>query len=473
MTSQIILLYLFKMTIVSGIFFGYYWFSLRDKKFHHYNRFYLLSASFLSIVIPFLQLNWFTIQQTKTSNTNYLLQYVTQSRQIVAQSPTIFTLLNLSVLILMIGAVILFVKIGYNLNKLNYIKQNGEVTSMDGFDFINTEVEEAPFSFLNNLFWKKSISLEETRGQQIFKHELTHIQEKHTWDRLYCQLVACLFWMNPFNWLIQKELETIHEFIADEAAVGLNNTAAFAQMLLETHYGHHFLNPTHTFFYSSIKRRLAMLSDVQHSKFSYLRKLMGVPVLLFVLILFAVKFNAEARVKSNIQKLDKVLLVTTSLDTIPKVDVSKSKIITSKKTSKNIFIQPKEARLAISDSAFVTLDMVNKIDPNRIKVLNILDTKQATEKYGTNAKYGAIELVIQPEIKQVVLMRRPVDRQIIYKVQPLYVLNGVAIESVQFDSLQPSDIKAIQIRKDEEVKQMFGEKGKNGVIFITTKGSNF
>ena len=43
------------------------------------------------------------------------------------------------------------------------------------------------------------------------------------------------------------------------------------------------------------------------------------------------------------------------------------------------------------------------------------------------------------------------------------------LNQFKVDSLQASDIKEIQIRKGEEVKQKFGEKGKNGVIFITTK----
>jgi hypothetical protein len=122
---------------------------------------------------------------------------------------------------------------------------------MDGFDFINTKEENAPFSFLNNLFWKETISLQDEGGQQIFKHEITHIQQKHTWDRIYCQVVASICWMNPMNWIIQKELMTIHEFIADEEAVGNENVEIFAKMLLQTHYGNHFLNPTHHFFYSS------------------------------------------------------------------------------------------------------------------------------------------------------------------------------------------------------------------------------
>lgn len=480
MTSQTILLYLFKMILIAGIFYGYYWYTLRDKKFHHYNRFYLLSASLLSLVIPCLQLSWFTIKQEDIIASNGLFAYVLNNKEAIVQSKSILTIASLVILLLAIGAVYLLLKLCYNLYKIYRLKQKGEVVSMDGFDFINTAVEEAPFSFLNNLFWKNSISLDAQSGQQIFKHELTHIQEKHTWDRLYCQFVSCFFWMNPFNWLIQRELETIHEFIADEAAVGNNNTTAFAQMLLETHYGHHFLNPTHSFFYASIKRRLANLTAVQHSKFNYARKLMGMPLLLLVLVVFAIKVNAEERIKKELKQLDEVtvqnVVSNIRFDSIPteklvkKNLARKSKITQSLKAAVAItkLVEPLQASLAILDGTFVTLDKINQLNPTSIKTLNVLDTKEAVEKYGNKAKYGAIEVESNTAIKKMVMMRvTNVKKE--NQVNPLYVLDGVALESISFDSLKATDIKAITIRKDDEAKKLFGEKGKNGVILITTK----
>lgn len=465
MTSQYFLLYLIKMIFISGIFYSYYWFSLRDKKFHYYNRFYLLSTSLISIIIPALQLNWFTIQQPEAMSSRAIFDFVINNRNSIVESKTMFTAATISIFILIVGAIFLLYKLARNLYKIQQLKSTAEVVKMDGFDFINTEEEEAPFSFLNNLFWKKSISLDGISGQQIFKHELTHIKEKHTWDRLYCQFISCLFWMNPFNWLIQKELETIHEFIADEAAVGSSNTEAFAKMLLETHYGHHFLNPTHSFFYASIKRRLSMLSKIEHSKFNYVRKLSGIPILLFVLLLFAVKLKAEERVKNVLQKFDTMTLIESKLDTIPKGKITKSN---NKRNTNQLNVFTKLESLAIMDGAFVSVDVINKLNPKRIKSLNVLNAKQAFEKYGTKGRYGAIEVISQPEMKEIFLIRSQ-DSLIAEKVKPLYILNGIEAESIRFDSLKPSDIKAIHIKKGEEAKKIYGDKGKNGVILITTK----
>ncbi len=51
--------YLLKVTIISGLLFGYYHLALKDKVFHQWNRFYLLASVVFSLIMPFIS---FTIQ---------------------------------------------------------------------------------------------------------------------------------------------------------------------------------------------------------------------------------------------------------------------------------------------------------------------------------------------------------------------------------------------------------------------------
>src|SRR6188508_1008303 len=53
-------IYLVKVMCISGLLFLYYHIALRNKRFHYYNRFYLLMAVAISIVLPLLKLEWFT-----------------------------------------------------------------------------------------------------------------------------------------------------------------------------------------------------------------------------------------------------------------------------------------------------------------------------------------------------------------------------------------------------------------------------
>jgi hypothetical protein len=56
---------------------------------------------------------------------------------------------------------------------------------MHGFTFIETDLRQAPFSFFNNLFWRKTIELNSVDGEKILRHELVHIRQGHTCDKLF------------------------------------------------------------------------------------------------------------------------------------------------------------------------------------------------------------------------------------------------------------------------------------------------
>lgn len=52
---------------------------------------------------------------------------------------------------------------------------------------------------------------------------------------------------------------------------------------------------------------------------------------------------------------------------------------------------------------------------------------------------------------------------------PLYVMDGVPIEGNYFQAINPEDIETINVLKDASAKALYGSRGSNGVIVITTK----
>jgi TonB-dependent SusC/RagA subfamily outer membrane receptor len=493
MTSQIILLYLLKTILVSSIFISYYWLVLRNKKFHYYNRFYLLSASVMSLIVPLLNFDWFSIEEPVLYGSSEVLQFVLPK---ATTAPAIdfgwmdFVLIG-SFLITMVLVIILCVQIF----KIQILKKKSEVTPMDGFDFINTKEENAPFSFFNNLFWKETISLQDEGGQQIFKHEITHIQQKHTWDRIYCQIVASVFWMNPINWIIQKELITIHEFIADEEAVGNADVAAFAKMLLQTHYGNHFLNPTHQFFYSSIKRRIIMLTTSKNIKYSYARRLMVLPILVIAVGLVSIKVHATERIANKVNEI-KAVVFQVITDTVKPTEKLKLKSIidTSISRADTLFFKDdiKQA-LFIMDGKTVSWEEMKNLKPDNLLAINVLKGDKATE-YGKAGKNGVILIqtrFVAPQPPSNIAPPTPpappappAPAEVLSIVgtegaivnnrgkTPLYVINGVPVQKNTNNPVQninPNDIERISILKDKSAVSLYGKEGEDGVVLITTK----
>jgi N-acetylmuramoyl-L-alanine amidase len=141
-----------------------------------------------------------------------------------------------------------------------------------------THVPGAPFSFLNTIYWNQDIPLNDAVGQLILRHEITHVTQGHSYDKLLSQIMACLFWFNPFYWIVQHELAIVHEFIADEAAVSNRDPKVFSLMLLGACSKGRRLVPQHHFFASAVKRRLNMLQANRPGS-AIVRCLAALPVL--------------------------------------------------------------------------------------------------------------------------------------------------------------------------------------------------
>src|ERR1044071_2534379 len=108
----------------------------------------------MGIVIKF---SWFTIERKDIPVSTLQLNFITTP--ITDHSAPAFSWLNV-VLYLAIGiSFFLIAFFALNVFKVYQLKRRSAIVKMEGIDFIYTNLEHAPFSFLNNLFWKESISM--------------------------------------------------------------------------------------------------------------------------------------------------------------------------------------------------------------------------------------------------------------------------------------------------------------------------
>ena len=59
-----LILYFGKIIFVSGILYSYYWFALRNKQFHLYNRFYLIITVVISLILPCINISFLNNNST-------------------------------------------------------------------------------------------------------------------------------------------------------------------------------------------------------------------------------------------------------------------------------------------------------------------------------------------------------------------------------------------------------------------------
>ena len=294
---EALFIYFGKVFLASGVMFLYYQLFLKDKTFHHYNRFYLLGVLVLSMILPFFKISYFTIEVNADI---YLLYSKLQNFNSTKTLSHDFPYSQLIACLIGLVSVFFLGKLFYGIFKIQQLKKEFPQEHFEGISFYQTNLSEAPFSFFKNLFWKDSILIHSDLGRQILKHEMVHIEQKHSRDKIFTEMVTAVFWWNPVFHLIKKEISLIHEYLADKKAIKNSDTKAFAQMLLASHFSGTQLPATSPFLNSNLKKRLTMLKKSK-TKYSYARRILALPLLFALAFIYMINAKNKEITKTNLE----------------------------------------------------------------------------------------------------------------------------------------------------------------------------
>ncbi|RPD42406.1 M56 family metallopeptidase [Chitinophaga barathri] len=286
------LAYLVKVIICSGILYAYYHAALRNNRFHQWNRFYLLGITILSLVVPLMRI---PLSLTGTEAPDiyvYTAQVATLREQVfTVQAPQVQHF-NLTALLYGIVISLLVLRIGWGYFKILQLVRTSHIEPLLPYRLVLSKQIAAPFSFFRFIFWNSGMSASTPEGRQMLRHEIVHLQENHSTDKLFMEVVTAVCWINPFFHLVKRELSLVHEFIADKRSVENGDVATYAQTILHAalQAGPAF-NLTNNFSHQPIKRRILMLTQSRNFRFSYLRRILILPVA--VLIFSSLAFVTE------------------------------------------------------------------------------------------------------------------------------------------------------------------------------------
>ena len=298
------LLIVLQVVLVSGMLYAYYHFCLRNSRFHQYNRYFLLLATAISIGIPFLRIPVYVsateIQPVlvKTlvlfSPGNFEEDGISVSGHNIANW---FIFKNVLAFVYVMIAIIFLTRVCLAIIRIAYLANIYPGEKLGNIRFINTAEPAAPFSFFRWLFWNNKIDINANNGQQILRHELFHIRQKHSCDIIFLEMITIIFWINPCFHLIKKEIKAIHEFLADKHAAEETKEWEYVELLLARVLGFPTIRLTNPFFHNQIKRRITMLTTSKKTGAQYLRKITVLPLAIVIIGLFAFNYKNEGNSK--------------------------------------------------------------------------------------------------------------------------------------------------------------------------------
>ena len=106
-----------------------------------------------------------------------------------------------------------------------------------------------------------------------------------------------------------------------------------------------------------------------------------------------------------------------------------------------------------------------KLDANDLEKLEILNEVDGERLYGKKGAGGVV--IATTKANKAMTINPPAIA--LAKTSPLFILDNVEMPGIDLDKVKPEDIESIEVLKDKKAIEPYGEKGKNGVVIISTK----
>ncbi|MBT9393066.1 TonB family protein [Hymenobacter sp. NST-14] len=88
-----------------------------------------------------------------------------------------------------------------------------------GYVLVHTGGRRPVSSFGRWIFWDDTAPLTPAEARTVLAHEVAHVRQHHTRQRLLLEVARALLWFNPFAYLFPRALAQTHEFLADATAL--------------------------------------------------------------------------------------------------------------------------------------------------------------------------------------------------------------------------------------------------------------
>ncbi len=293
---------LFQIFVFQVLFLAVYDLFLKKETFFNLNRLYLLIAPILGFILPFVSLGF--IQQRIPQ------EYIIQLPAVVigggvpemVSSGNNWWIPNFTALWIfgmVLSALLLCVKF-YKIIKLKFTANPQKFPKFKLVTLPNTDIA---FSFFNTIFLGENIS--EENKASIIAHEKIHIEQKHSLDLLFFEMLRIVFWFNPMIYLFQNRIATLHEYIADAKVTIQTDKKQYYQSLLSEVFQTEKISFINTFFNQSlIKKRIIMLQKSKSTKTAQFKYLLLLPIICGMLVYTACSNDPKAEEQQNVSQSD-------------------------------------------------------------------------------------------------------------------------------------------------------------------------
>ena len=504
--------YILQSAVCLAILFLFYSILLSRETFYRYNRVALLCLIPLSFVLPLCHLPLFTESESAAPVPVVILDnlsafsYVTDD--VEATAAPVPVALVAAIVLYWTGVVFFVARYIVTIVRLLQLMSSGRrVTDDEGRQIIVLPRSIAPFSWFGRIVLSEEDYAAHSR--EILLHESAHIRKRHSLDLLVADLCTWLQWFNPAAWLLKRELQTVHEYEADAEVIDQGIDARQYQLLLiKRSVGSKFYCVTNHFNHNKLNKRITMMPKKKSNRKATWKYLYVIPVALCTVTVFArpeVSERLDEIASTDLLAMldqddsqsatDQSQMVITAASNSNQTNTLNVNIDESGDSSQgnklkiNITENGKPASmdsaLCIVDGKKVSREEIDKLSPDQIKSVTVLKGKMAVEKYGDEAKGGAL-LISTKESDDTQPMKITLSNDGKQGSQTsYYVINGKKVPAEVIDNLSSGKFSYIINGKEVSAEDMeklnlsdqvgnisiLNDNGENTIIIHSKKSS--
>lgn len=279
------MLYLLQVNVGLILFYALYKLVCTRDTFFRSRRFILIVSLVLPFILPFIDVReWLESRDRMIMLTHFdysaVLPEIVVGSEAVETENRVFVLSEWIGYLYLAGVVVLLVRLVVQAFSLYRLIVRMLEKEINGVRVKCLNDPSGPFSFFGWIFMNPA-TVKEDELDEILTHEMAHVKQHHSVDVLLAEMVSICCWMNPFAWLLKREVRLNLEFLADRKVMEAGfATKSYQYHLLGLAYNHKY-GLSNNFNFSHLKQRIIMMNKKKSNAAGHIK------YALFVLPAFA------------------------------------------------------------------------------------------------------------------------------------------------------------------------------------------
>ena len=279
------MLYLLQVNVGLILFYALYKLVCTRDTFFRSRRFILIVSLVLPFILPFIDVReWLESRDRMIMLTHFdysaVLPEIVVGSEAVETGNRVFVLSEWIGYLYLAGVLVLLARLAIQAFSLYRLIIRMPEKEINGVRVKCLNDPSGPFSFFGWIFMNPA-TVKEDELDEILTHEMAHVKQHHSVDVLLAEMVSICCWMNPFAWLLKREVRLNLEFLADRKVMEAGfATKSYQYHLLGLAYNHKY-GLSNNFNFSHLKQRIIMMNKKKSNAAGHIK------YALFVLPAFA------------------------------------------------------------------------------------------------------------------------------------------------------------------------------------------